>query len=151
MIQHAKFFVVALPSSPAIGEDDVLDISDAIEAEALEAEFDESLDHLLKHAMKSTAQAHEPDTGQVWQKLSRRVQGPFGFAALEAPALNSLEAELLATGGRVQQAPFVLNDKVTESGRRPNMERSTAVEGLWDMLRFGATGRPLGGSVGILG
>src|SRR5437016_857619 len=150
MIQHAKPYDTQSPFGPSIDEDDLLalELEDPIEADTFEAEFDESLDHLLKHALKTTAQ--EPDTGHVWQRLSRRVQGPFGFAALEAPALDSLEAELLASGGRIQQAPCVLNDSVTERARRPAMERSAAIDCVWDMLRFGASGRAVGGSAGVL-
>lgn len=151
MIQHIRPLSVALPYNPYLDEvEDPISLEDELlEAEAFEAEFDESLDHLLKHAFKTTSQAKERDTGHVWQQLSRRVQGPFGYAALEAPALDSLEAELLSSGGRVQQAPFVLNDKVTERAKRPTMERASAVDGLWDMLRFGAPGRALGGSAGV--
>ncbi len=149
MIQHVRHFNVALPAVPDTDEDDSLEFDHLTDAEAFEAELDDSLDHLLKHAMKTATQ--RPDSGLAWQRLSRRVQGPFGVAALEAPALNSLEAELLASGGRIQQAPFVLNDKVTERGRRPCMESAPAIDCLWDMLRFGASGRALGGSAGVLG
>jgi hypothetical protein len=153
MIQHAKAFNIAniasLPSPADIDDDDIFALDDPVEEEVFEAEFDDTLDHLMKHAMKSTSAT--PDNGRVWQQLSRRVQGPFGFAALEAPALNSIEAELLTSGGRVQQAPFVLNDKVTERSRDQGREQRGAVDCLWDMLRFGASGRTLGSSVGILG
>jgi hypothetical protein len=142
MIQHARTFSHPLPAG--LDDDDILSLDDPVDEEAFEAEFDDTLDHLLKHAMKTTSNV--PDHGGVWQQLSRRVQGPFGYAALEAPALNSIEAELLTSGGRVQQAPFVLSDRVRERSR----ERHSAVDSLCDMLRSGTTVRSALGSAGIL-
>ena len=129
---------------PAGVDDDPFTLDDPVEEELFEAEFDDTLDHLLKHAMKTTSKT--PDTGRVWQQLSRRVRGPFGYAALEAPALDSIETELLTSGGRVQQAPFVLSDRVRDHSR----ERHGAVDALCDMLRSGTSVRSPLGSAGIL-
>jgi hypothetical protein len=140
MIQHARTFSLPIPADL---DDDIYTLDDPVDEEVFEAEFDDSLDHLLKHAMKSTSSA--PDNGRVWQQLSRRVKGPFGFA-LEAPALDSIEAELLTSGGRVQQAPFVLSDRV----RDRSQERHSAVDSLCEMLRSGTSVRSAIGSAGIL-
>src|SRR4051812_5400091 len=108
MIQHVRPFNATFnPTRLPAGIDDE-DSSAWDETEDDEqagiAEFDTSLDYLLKYALKT--QSSRPDSTSAWQQLSRRVQGPFGGAALalEAPDFSSIEAELLSSGGRVQQA-----------------------------------------------
>jgi hypothetical protein len=56
MIQHVRAFNIANianMSSPAEmdDEEDAFILDDPVEEEAFEAEFDDTLDHLLKHAM----------------------------------------------------------------------------------------------------
>jgi hypothetical protein len=72
-----------------------------------EAESDESLDLLVKHALKShTPHTPVPSTSNVWSKLSRRVRGPFGKMAVEGPAASGDELAVLGPNG----SPFSLGD-----------------------------------------
>ena len=144
MIQYARQFDVPLPSS--IDDDDCTAWDTDDENEVGDTELDTSLDYLLKYALKSGP--GESDAEHAWQRLSKRVQGPFGTAALEAPCLSSIEAELLTSGGRIQQAPFVLNDKVENRARLER--RSTAIDSLWEMLRPDVSGRSHGGCAWML-
>jgi len=98
-------------------------------------EADEPLDHLLKHALKNLPE--DGNAGRIWQQLAGRVRGPFGVAALEAPACTSFEAEIMATGGRAYLAPFALSDKA----RKPRRQRREAIDLFVEMLRSDQSGR----------
>ena len=140
MIQHVKTFGHAIDDFP------VRDETERVEDEEF-GRSDASLDILLKHAFKTEPAGLNPE--HAWQKFSRRVQGPFGTAGLEAPDFSSIEAELLSSGGRVQQAPFVLNDRIED--QNSHMERTSAIDCLWSMLRPNASGRPHGVNAWMLG
>ena len=131
MIQHIR--TLALPI-PYIGTELDLDIM-ADEPEDITSE-QESLEHLLKYALKTLPEQSET-TGRVWQQLSRRVLGPFGGAALEAPAFSGLEIELMASGGRSRPTPFVLSDRV-RAGRPQGFG---ALDSVCEMLRLDIAGR----------
>ncbi len=82
-------------------------LRDHVETER-EAEANESLDLLVKHALKShTPQTPVPNTNNVWSKLSRRVRGPFGKLAVEGPAANGDDRAILGPNG----APFSVGDE----------------------------------------
>ena len=68
---------------------------------------DESLDLLVKHALRShTPNTPVPSTSNVWSKLSRRVRGPFGKMAVEGPAASGDELAMLGSNG----TPFSVGD-----------------------------------------
>jgi hypothetical protein len=72
------------------------------------SDADESLDLLVKHALKSNApQTPAPNTNNVWSKLSRRVKGPFGRMAVEGPEGSGSEMSVLGPKG----APFSVGDE----------------------------------------
>jgi hypothetical protein len=127
MIQHIRTMPFPLPPV-----EDLPAVTVASEDTDL---ADTSLDHLLKHALKTMPQ--DVDGGRIWDNLARRVRGPFGAAALEAPAFNSSETELMTSGGRVRLAPFVLSDKVQKRSR----EHAHAIDCLFEMLRVDSSGR----------
>ena len=56
----AHFLSKLVSLDHVLEEEDILSLDDPAEADVFEAEFDETLDHLLKHAMKSGAQEPEP-------------------------------------------------------------------------------------------
>jgi hypothetical protein len=69
---------------------------------------DESLDLLVKHALKSHApQMPTPSSNNVWSKLSKRVRGPFGKIAVEGPAASG--DELAINGPNI--SPFAVGDE----------------------------------------
>lgn len=73
-----------------------------------QADGDESLDILVKHALKShTPQTPGPDTNNVWSKLSKRVRGPFGKIAVEGPAAQGDDLARLGSNG----VPFSVGDE----------------------------------------
>jgi hypothetical protein len=79
-------------------------IASAIQEESLEdasptedgcaASEDSGLDLLVRHAMQQEVASH--DGGRVWQKLSRRVKGPFGSIAIEEPAMRGQSMPIIA-------------------------------------------------------
>ncbi|MDQ5823369.1 MAG: hypothetical protein M3441_04045 [Chloroflexota bacterium] len=80
--------------------------------EASAPEADESLDLLVKHALKTNApQAPAPNSNNVWSKLSSRVRGPFGKMAVEGPAGAGSEMSVLGAKG----APFSVGDETRSS------------------------------------
>lgn len=80
--------------------------------EASAPDADESLDLLVKHALKSNApQAPAPNSKNVWSKLSSRVRGPFGKMAVEGPAGAGSEMSVLGAKG----APFSVGDEARSS------------------------------------
>src|SRR5207253_3697359 len=79
----------------------------------------------------------EANFGGVWQRLAERVGGPFGGAALESPALSSLEAELLASGGSAQATPFVLSERAVHK----------PLNCLLEVLHFNSISRARSGSL----
>jgi hypothetical protein len=99
-----------------------------------DAQDEEELNVLLKHALERSP---EPaDGNRVWQELTRKVCGPFGAPALEAPSFTSLEFEMMASGGVVQPAPFVLSDRAHGSQHHHEEGESP----IWGMLRFVCSG-----------
>lgn len=69
---------------------------------------DESLDLLVKHALKvHTPQMPARSTNNVWRRLSKRVTGPFGKMAVEGPAASG--DELAMHGSNV--GPFAVGDE----------------------------------------
>ncbi len=76
--------------------------------EASAPDADESLDLLVKHALKSNApQTPAPNSNNVWSKLSRRVRGPFGKMAVEGPECSGSDMSVLGPNG----APFSVGDE----------------------------------------
>jgi hypothetical protein len=123
-----------MPIPLSFGEDLMEDDDETEELYELE-EADEPLDHLLKHALKNLPE--DSNAGHIWKQLADRVRGPFGVAALEAPAYTSFEAEIMATGGRAYLAPFALSDKA----RKPRRQRREAIDLFVEMLRSDQSGR----------
>jgi len=130
MIQHIRTVPTPLPFGKDFTEDDD-EPEDLYELE----EADEPLAHLLKHALKSLPE--DTNSGRIWQQLANRVRGPFGVAALEAPAYTSFEAEIMASGGRAYLAPFALSDRV----RKPRRHHRDAIDLFVEMLRSDQSGR----------
>src|SRR5215207_9929310 len=48
---------------------------------------EEHLDDLVRHALNA---APQHDGNRIWQQITRKVLGPFGTPAFEAPAQSSL-------------------------------------------------------------
>jgi hypothetical protein len=142
MIQHARVRRVACPS----------DLLDRLRAQAANDPFgftearraDESLDVLLKHAFTSAPAAE--DKSHVWQKLARKMKGPFGAPALEGPTQSSLEVELTVSGGWALPVPFTLA-KHPISGNGPDLQGRAA---FWGFLRCDCLGNPQPSSLLVL-
>lgn len=76
-------------------EDQVSD--DPTGEELGECSSDPEIDILVRHAVHQELVAHE--AGHIWQKLSRRVKGPFGNIAVEEPAMRGQSMPVIATAG----------------------------------------------------
>ena len=80
--------VIASAMQEELLEDDSVTGDDCCTSE------DSGLDLLVRHAIHQEVTSH--DGGHVWQKLSRRVKGPFGSIAIEEPALRGQPMPVLA-------------------------------------------------------
>jgi hypothetical protein len=107
---------------------------------------DEGLDMLVKNALVAKPMETDSRGGHVWQQLTRKMKGPFGAPALEAPGVSALDSELMASGGLVQLAPFALSDKAVGS----YSHETPARESLWEMLRFVSSGTAQRGHIWLL-
>lgn len=144
MIQHVRVRRVATPSDLLDRilqqpEEDSLSLSQARHA-------DESLDLLLKHALNAAPAETESDNSHVWQKLARKMRGPFGAAALEGPTQSSLEIELTASGGWSRPIPFAVSTPHRQDPYNDVPGHAT----LWSFLRFDCIGLPQPGSSSLL-
>lgn len=142
MIQHVRVRRVAVPQNMFRS---LVPRLRCISTSAVESEqADETLDVLLKHAFKSAPEEQEND--HIWQRLARKMIGPFGAPALEGPAMSNLEIELDSSGGWSRSAPFALRiqDKPHHGSSTPGHES------LWSLLRFDQLGLPQRGCNSLL-
>jgi hypothetical protein len=110
-----------------------------------ETELDEEdLDVLLKFALERSPEA--ADGKRVWQQITRKVLGPFGSPALEAPAGTALELEMMVSGGRSQPAPFALSD----NARGSQYQCAENSQPIWSMLRCVCSGTSQRGNAWLL-
>jgi hypothetical protein len=86
MIPHIRVIASAI-------QDDLREDAPVCE-NVCEAADDPGLDVLVRHAIHQEVSSH--DAGHVWQKLSRRVAGPFGRIAIEEPALRGRSMPFLS-------------------------------------------------------
>jgi hypothetical protein len=77
---------------PSIVEDNLSYDAPEVQGDGAPVE-DPGLDVLVRHAIRQELASH--DGGQVWQKLSSRVKGPFGSIAIEEPALRGRSMPIL--------------------------------------------------------
>jgi len=61
--------------------------------EEVEVVEDPGLELLVRNAIRHEVAAH--DGGHVWQRLSKRVRGPFGCIAIEEPAMRGFAMPLI--------------------------------------------------------
>jgi len=144
MIQHVRVRRVAIPG-------DILDKFLQQSAEDLQSfsparQAEESLDVLLKHALNAAPAEEEDDNTHVWQKLARKMMGPFGAPALEGPTQSSLEVELTSSGGWSRPVPFA----VSMPRQREMYNDVPGHASLWSFLRFDYVGLPQPGSNSLL-
>jgi hypothetical protein len=144
MIQHVRVRRVAIPSD--ILEKILQQREETLERFSHAHHAEESLDVLLKHAFKAAPAEEEEDNSHVWQKLARKMMGPFGAPALEGPTQSSLEVELTNSGGWSRPVPFALSTPY----HRDNYNDVPGHASLWSFLRFDCVGLPQPGSNSLL-
>lgn len=104
-------------------------LRDYMEPEAVSSDSDESLDLLVKHALRThTPHVPTPNSDNVWTRLSSRVRGPFGRLAVEGPATSGDEMASFGSGN----LPFSVGDeKTTQMPNRNSQETSDQHTGLY--------------------
>jgi hypothetical protein len=115
--------------------------------QAVAEQDEEQLDILLKFALERSPE--EADGNRVWQQITRKVLGPFGSPALEAPAGTSLELEMMISGGRRQPAPFAISDNARGS-QHSQYDGSQNSQPIWSMLRCVCSGIAQRGNAWLL-
>jgi len=142
MIQHIR--VVAVPCGCRRSNSLLAKLRNQLNRHEEFEQDEEQLDVLLKFALERSPEA--ADGNRVWQQITRKVLGPFGAPALEAPAGTSLELEMMVSGGRRQPAPFALSD----SARGSQHSRTENAQPIWGMLRCVCSGIAQRGNAWLL-